>query len=134
MTSIKEVANLAGVSVGSVLRVINNSGGVKRRTRRKVEDAIKVLNYIPMKWPEKFPIGHWKTHGTAGCALARHGCRQFFLISRIQRNNRLHLNVPSSLIILHLVIACIQHKELNLEFGGCKLHKCGSFMPIIHMG
>lgn len=41
MTSIKDVANLAGVAVGTVSRVINNSGAVKPATRRKVKEAIK---------------------------------------------------------------------------------------------
>lgn len=48
MTSIKDVANLAGVGVGTVSRVINNSGGVKPSTRKKVEEAIKVLNYLSL--------------------------------------------------------------------------------------
>ena len=43
----KEVAALAKVGVGTVSRVLNNSGVVKESTRRKVEAAMKELNYIP---------------------------------------------------------------------------------------
>jgi LacI family transcriptional regulator len=47
MPSIKDVANLAGVAVGTVSRVINNSGAVKPETRDKVKWAIEELNYVP---------------------------------------------------------------------------------------
>lgn len=47
MTTIKEVAQLAGVSVATVSRVINNNGYVKLDTRKQIERAIKQLNYKP---------------------------------------------------------------------------------------
>lgn len=46
MVTIKDVAKLAGVSVGTVSKVINNIG-VKPRTKELVENAIKELNYEP---------------------------------------------------------------------------------------
>lgn len=56
MASIKDVANLAGVAVGTVSRVINNSGAVKPKTRRKVEEAIQELNYIPNEVARNFKM------------------------------------------------------------------------------
>lgn len=56
MPSIKDVANLAGVAVGTVSRVINNSGAVKPATRRKVEEAIQELNYIPNEIARNFKM------------------------------------------------------------------------------
>ncbi|WP_334077413.1 LacI family DNA-binding transcriptional regulator [Paenibacillus sanfengchensis] len=56
MASIKDVANLAGVAVGTVSRVINNSGAVKPTTRRKVEEAIQELNYIPNEVARNFKM------------------------------------------------------------------------------
>ncbi|MDQ0090135.1 LacI family transcriptional regulator [Paenibacillus anaericanus] len=56
MASIKDVANIAGVAVGTVSRVINNSGAVKPNTRRKVEEAIKELNYIPNEVARNFKM------------------------------------------------------------------------------
>ncbi|WP_110931903.1 LacI family DNA-binding transcriptional regulator [Paenibacillus bouchesdurhonensis] len=56
MASIKDVANLAGVAVGTVSRVINNSGAVKPITRRKVEEAIQELNYIPNEVARNFKM------------------------------------------------------------------------------
>ena len=56
MTSIKDVAMLAGVAVGTVSRVINNSGAVKPITRRKVEEAIQELNYFPNEVARNFKM------------------------------------------------------------------------------
>ncbi|MGG4220098.1 LacI family DNA-binding transcriptional regulator [Paenibacillus jamilae] len=47
MTTIKQVASFAGVSVATVSRVINETGYVHEDTRRKVEAAVKQLNYKP---------------------------------------------------------------------------------------
>ena len=47
MASIKEVAQKAGVGVGTVSRVLNSTGYVSDETRIKVETAMKELNYIP---------------------------------------------------------------------------------------
>ncbi|MCP1133984.1 LacI family transcriptional regulator [Paenibacillus polysaccharolyticus] len=47
MTTIKDVANLAGVSVATVSRVINDRGYVHADTRKKVEEAVKALHFSP---------------------------------------------------------------------------------------
>jgi LacI family transcriptional regulator, repressor for deo operon, udp, cdd, tsx, nupC, and nupG len=47
MANIQEVAKRAGVSVATVSRVLNNASSVSTKTRRRVEDAIKELNYAP---------------------------------------------------------------------------------------
>lgn len=47
MSSIKEVARLAGVSIATVSRVINNRGSVKKETAEKVWEAVRLLNYQP---------------------------------------------------------------------------------------
>ncbi|MGM9532458.1 LacI family DNA-binding transcriptional regulator [Intestinibacter sp.] len=49
MATIKEIAQLAGVSRGTVDRVINNRGMVNPETARKVQEVIKTLNYKPNK-------------------------------------------------------------------------------------
>ncbi len=43
----KELAKLAGVSSGTVSNVITGSAGVSERSKRKVLEAIRVLNYHP---------------------------------------------------------------------------------------
>ncbi|MBN2981943.1 LacI family DNA-binding transcriptional regulator [Cohnella algarum] len=47
MSGIKEVAKKAGVSVATVSRVINNRGYISKETRRKVETAMRDLDYRP---------------------------------------------------------------------------------------
>ena len=44
-TTIKDVAKYAGVGVGTVSRVINNEKSVGAKTREKVLEAMKALNY-----------------------------------------------------------------------------------------
>jgi LacI family transcriptional regulator len=45
--SLKDVAKLAGVGLGTASRVLNNHPSVSEETRRLVLDAIKELNYEP---------------------------------------------------------------------------------------
>ncbi|WOC32495.1 MULTISPECIES: LacI family DNA-binding transcriptional regulator [Caproicibacterium] len=47
MANIKDVAKLAGLSVGTVSRVLNNRGYISDETRKKVHDAMRELNYVP---------------------------------------------------------------------------------------
>lgn len=47
MASIRDVAQRAGVGVGTVSRVLNGSGYVSAETRKKIEGAIEELGYIP---------------------------------------------------------------------------------------
>ena len=47
MSTVQDVARLAGVAPITVSRVVNNSGYVSEKTRLKVEAAIAELNYIP---------------------------------------------------------------------------------------
>ena len=54
--SLKNVADLAGVGVGTVSRVINNHPNVRNETREKVNAAIKQLNYIPNEVARNFKM------------------------------------------------------------------------------
>ena len=45
--TIKEVAAKAGVGIGTVSRVLNNSPQISEETRKKVMKAVKELNYVP---------------------------------------------------------------------------------------
>ena len=45
--TIRDVARIAGVSIGTVSRVLNGAAEVKPRIRKAVEDAIKELDYVP---------------------------------------------------------------------------------------
>ena len=47
MVTLKEVAKEAGLTVGTVLRVLNNRGYISEDARKKVYSAMKKLNYYP---------------------------------------------------------------------------------------
>ena len=47
MATIHDVARIAGVGIGTVSRVVNQSHGVKAATREKVQCAIEQLKYTP---------------------------------------------------------------------------------------
>jgi len=46
-TRIKDIAKLAGVSIGTVDRVLHNRGEVAEETRSKVQEILKETNYSP---------------------------------------------------------------------------------------
>ncbi|MEM6338170.1 MAG: LacI family DNA-binding transcriptional regulator [Bacteroidota bacterium] len=47
MSTIRDVARAAGVSVSTVSRVFNQSSLVKPETRRRVEESARRLDYAP---------------------------------------------------------------------------------------
>jgi LacI family transcriptional regulator len=47
MSTIRDVARLAGVSTMTVSRVVNNSGYTSLATRLRVERAVQELGYVP---------------------------------------------------------------------------------------
>ena len=47
MATLKDVAREAGLSVGTVSRVLNNRGYISDETRQSVNRAMKKLNYQP---------------------------------------------------------------------------------------
>ena len=49
MTTIKEIADIAGVSRGTVDRVLNNRGSVSAKTTEKILEIAKALDYKPNK-------------------------------------------------------------------------------------
>lgn len=49
MTTLKEIAALAGVSRGTVDRVLNHRGSVNPETEKRVRDIASLLNYQPNK-------------------------------------------------------------------------------------
>lgn len=60
--NLKDVAKLAGVSLGTASKVINNLY-VKPESRIKVENAIKELNYVPNAIARSLKVNNSKTIG-----------------------------------------------------------------------
>ena len=57
MATIADVARLAGVGVGTVSRVLNDSSQVSDATRQKVRDAIEELDYRPSPLARRLSLG-----------------------------------------------------------------------------
>jgi DNA-binding LacI/PurR family transcriptional regulator len=49
MSSLKDVAKKAGVSIATVSRVINNATNINHETRHRVQQAMKALDYRPSR-------------------------------------------------------------------------------------
>src|SRR5579863_1187034 len=47
MANMKKIAELAGVSLGTVSHVLNNSAGVRESVRKRVLDAVQAAGYQP---------------------------------------------------------------------------------------
>jgi LacI family transcriptional regulator len=56
-TTIRDVAKRAGVGLGTVSRVLNNSSLVSEATRQRVQEVIKQLDYVPSSTARRFSLG-----------------------------------------------------------------------------
>lgn len=63
MATMKDVARLAGVSTSTVSHVINNDRFVSEATRKKVDNAIKTLNYTPSALARSLKLNQTHTIG-----------------------------------------------------------------------
>lgn len=61
--TLKDVATLAGVSIGTISRVLNNHRAVSPVTREKVEEAIRKLNYTPNSLARSLVTGRAQSFG-----------------------------------------------------------------------
>lgn len=66
MSTIIEVSKLAGVSRTTVSRLINKSGYVSEQARKKIEQAIKEVNYHPNRLAQSL---HTKTSSTVALVV-----------------------------------------------------------------
>lgn len=74
MASIRDVAKEAGVAICTVSRLINGTANVEPETQKKIEDAMKKLDYVPnelargMFKGDQTPLRCWfqisSTHGS----------------------------------------------------------------------
>ena len=125
MASIRDVAKLAGVSITSVSRVLNNDQNftITEETRKKIYDAIEELNY---KIPEAYSKNNVKKN-SIGCIqrltvegnkdnyfstivsgikqhLSKHGKSLQFLLTQFDFENNNYQNIfqtyPKGLIIM----------------------------------
>jgi LacI family transcriptional regulator len=66
MATIRDVAKLAGVGIGTVSRVISGKGAVSQKTRDKVTDAMTALKFIPNTSAQSLSSKRYNTIGLWG--------------------------------------------------------------------
>ena len=59
--TLRDVAKLAGVAVGTISNYLNNPEGVKPKNRERIEDAIKVLHFTPNTMAQRLASGRTNT-------------------------------------------------------------------------
>ena len=69
MPTLKEVAELAGVSVVTASLALNHNARIKESTRNKVSACAKALNYVPNRIGRT--LKHGKSNAIALLALRR---------------------------------------------------------------
>ena len=74
MSSLHDVARLAGVSKSLVSRVVNHQSGVSAENRRKILEAMKALNYKPNALARSLVMGRTNIIGVVMDSL----CEPFF--------------------------------------------------------
>lgn len=65
MTTMQDVADVAGVSAKTVSRVFNNDPHVTKETRERVQAALRALNYVPNMMARSFREGRSAVIGIA---------------------------------------------------------------------
>ncbi|CAI1498828.1 Lactose operon repressor [Serratia quinivorans] len=75
-TTLEDVARHAGVSYQTVSRVLNKSANVSEGTRRKVEQSIELLRYVPNRLAQQLVGKQSRTVGLVTISLALHAPSQ----------------------------------------------------------
>lgn len=101
--TIKDVARIAGTSIATVSKVINNSPTISQKTIQRVNEAIKSLNYIP---------------NTRARNLARKSTNNVAFVTKSKRDTAF-LN-PHLFEIMSGAQKTLAQKGFRMEFFGLK--------------
>ncbi|RZP71775.1 LacI family DNA-binding transcriptional regulator [Vibrio vulnificus] len=93
----KDVARLAGVSTQTVSRVTNGSDNVAEATRKRVNDAIKTLGYIPNKGAQMLSRAKSRIIGLVSLDISLHGVA---LIAKGVRSQAHEMNFATALSVI----------------------------------
>ena len=61
--TIKDIAKRAGVSIATVSRFLNNPSSLRKKNFKKIEEAVKTLNYEPLVYARRLAGGKLDTFG-----------------------------------------------------------------------
>ena len=93
----KDVARLAGVSTQTVSRVTNGADNVAEETRKRVNDAIKKLGYVPNKGAQMLSRAKSRIIGIVSLDISLHGVA---LIANGVRNQAHEMDYATALAVL----------------------------------
>jgi LacI family transcriptional regulator len=113
IASIHDVARIAGVSISTVSRVINKSAAVKEKSRLRVQEAVKELNYKPSLLAQRLASG--KSNVIALVIPRYEGVFYSFYALELIRGIGTLCDVFKADLLLHLTEA---RAELNLRGVG----------------
>jgi LacI family transcriptional regulator len=110
MKTIRDVAKLAGVSASTAGRVIGNYGSVSETARKKVLDAVQILNYHPNAIAQSMRNHSSKTIAVViGSIMNNFFSEITYVIERIARRKGYN------------VLICNTHEKKNLEIQQLEL-------------
>jgi len=105
--TIKDIARLCGISEGTVDRAINNRPGINEKTRQRVLEVARLLNYRPNRIAQSLATGRTMTIGIICFDLYNNFFSQ--LIDIIEANAKRHE---------YFVNLILTHRDLNKEIEG----------------
>ena len=108
-TTIRDIAEYCGVSEGTVDRAINNRFGISEKTKKRILDAAKELNYVPNYTGRSLATGSTKTIGILCFDLYNNFFPQLIdtIEARAKENG-------------YFIYLILTHKDFGLEEEGLK--------------
>ena len=153
MATIKDVAAKAGVSVGTVSRVLNKRGYISKETYAKVYQAIEELNYQPNQLARNLFTQHTNTIGLllpdvshpyfseltreVELLLYDHGYKVLLCNTKEKANreqdyiNMLRQNKVDGIIIATHMLKKKEYENIDLPIVGCDM-LLGKNIPAVH--
>ena len=115
MVTIKQIAELCGVSRGTVDRVLNKRGNVKPEKEKLIVEMAKKLNYHPN--PAGKALAARKKHPVLGVLIASEGVQFFrFLKTRLKVESELKPDcIATSVIEMSGVISSVSACSMRLR-------------------
>ncbi|WP_315710222.1 LacI family DNA-binding transcriptional regulator [Brenneria uluponensis] len=102
-STLEDVARHAGVSYQTVSRVLNKSANVSESTRRKVEQSIELLRYVPNRLAQQLVGKRSRTLGLVTISLALHAPSQ--VAAAVKR----YANTEGYLVLISMIDENVNH-------------------------
>lgn len=99
MTTIKDIARVAGVSVTTVSRALNGYSDVNQKTKKRIEEVAKELNYSPNTVARSLVMKKSKTIGLLVSDMNREGVKDNFTFEVLCGINEASANSEYDLVL-----------------------------------